>query len=276
VPLDYEGSTTPMMTRKDKDLAQFRTSALLTEAGFRHAFFMRGGGVSAGAYASLSFSIAAGDTVENVGRNLERAAAALGVPAERVYFLSQVHGRDVVSVTGTEDRAEVVLREGDALVAADPGCAAGVRTADCLPILVADTVTGGVVAIHAGWKGLVAAVIEAGIERLREVTGARGDLVAAIGPHITVKSFEVSDDVATTLAGCSSDHDVVERTAGAKPHVDLARIARAQLVAAGVPRASIDVVPGCTYRDADDFFSFRRDGARSGRHLSAIVPRSRA
>lgn len=230
--------------------------------------------MSAGAYASLSFSIAAGDTPENVARNLDRAAEALRISSARIYFLSQVHGREVVTVAGTEDRQEVVLREGDAVVAVDPGCAAGVRAADCLPILVADMESGAVVAIHAGWKGLVAGVIDAGLMRLREVTGKRGELVAAIGPHITVASFEVSDDVATTLAACSSDHDVVDRTLGPKPHVDLARIARAQLVAAGVPAAAVDVVPGCTFRDSSDFFSFRRDGARSGRHLAAIVPRA--
>src|SRR2546430_2346729 len=89
--------------------AEFRTSRLLTEAGFRHAFFTRRGGVSEGPYATLSFSVAAGDTEANVAENLARAAEALGVGAERVYYLSQVHGAVAVVIDGTEDRRDVLF-----------------------------------------------------------------------------------------------------------------------------------------------------------------------
>jgi copper oxidase (laccase) domain-containing protein len=82
----------------------------------------------------------------------------------------------------------------------------------------------------------------------------------------------VSDDVARALRDCSSDRDVVAHSYGPKPHVDLARITRAKLTAAGVPAESVDLVPGCTFREPTRFFSFRRDGERSGRHLAAIVP----
>jgi hypothetical protein len=262
-----------MTPRNHEDLAEFRASPLLRAAGFRHAFFTRRGGVSTGPYESLSFSIAAGDVPANVEQNVERAAAALGVAATRVFFLSQVHGRDTVVLDERDDRATVVRREGDAIVARRPGSAAAVRMADCVPILVGDRISGAALAIHAGWRGLVAGVIEAGILRLREVTGAAGDLVAAIGPHITVAAFEVSDEVAATLAACSSDHDVVVRKLGQKPHVDLARIARAKLREAGLPDAAVDQVPGCTHGDRSASFSFRRDGPKSGRHLAAIVPR---
>src|SRR5690349_16339335 len=78
-----------MTTRENRENAGFRTSPLLEKAGFRHAFFTREGGVSTGPYASLSFSVAAGDLPSNVEKNLERAAAVLGVAAERLYFLSQ-------------------------------------------------------------------------------------------------------------------------------------------------------------------------------------------
>jgi YfiH family protein len=260
-------------SQKDKKLAHFRTSTLLERAGFRNAFFLRGGGVSIGPYASLSFSVAAGDSEENVAENLARAAQALSVAPASIYYLSQVHGRDAVEIRGTEDRRQVVLCEGDALHGQDPRCALGVRMADCLPVLVGDRTTGAAVAIHAGWKGLVAGVIEAGIEAMRRSTGSRGDLVAAIGPHIGVEAFEVSEDVAAVLAGASPDRDVIRTTFGAKPHVDLARIAHAQLRAVGLAEDAVERVPGCTYREPDDFFSFRRDGAKSGRHLAAIVPR---
>src|ERR1041385_1720166 len=105
-----------MIGREDEEIAGFRTSPLLTQAGFRHAFFTRRGGVSTGPYASLSFSVAAGDTEAHVARDLERAARVLGVPAGRVYYLSQVHGAPAIDPHGAEDRGEVLHREADAVV----------------------------------------------------------------------------------------------------------------------------------------------------------------
>jgi YfiH family protein len=255
-------------------IAEFRTSPLLTRAGFRHAFFTRRGGVSEGPYASLSFSVAAGDTEENVAANLKRAAEALGVDAERLYYLSQVHGRTAVRLDGTEDRKEVLFREGDAVLSRNPRAAVGVRVADCVPILVGDRKSGAALAIHAGWRGIVRGVIFEGLEALRLEAGGDCELLAAIGPHITGPAFEVGDDVAEELARASSAGNVVERGAGAKPRVHLSRIARAQLEEARVPPESIDVVAGCTFSEPQDFFSFRRDGKHSGRHLAAIVPRN--
>jgi YfiH family protein len=257
---------------KNLEIAQFRTSALLTRAGFRHAFFTRQGGVSTGPYTSLSFSVAAGDTEECVSANLGLAAAALGVKASRVYYVSQIHGANALLIDGSEDRREVLYREADALVGQNPEAAVGVRMADCLPILVGDRASGSVAAIHAGWRGLVRGVVASGIETLRRTTGSPGDLVASIGPHITARAFEVSEDVADELSRASHADGVVERGHGPKPHVHLARVARAQLEEAGVLPDAIDVVEGCTFGDPDDFFSFRRDGPKSGRHLAAIVP----
>jgi YfiH family protein len=214
-----------------------------------------------------------GDTESAVTKNLSLAAARLGVPSDGIYFLSQVHGRTAHVVREGADRREVLAWEGDAIVGRSPESAIGVRIADCVPILLGDRRSGATAAIHAGWKGLVAKVIESGVERLRDVVGHQGDLVAAIGPHIGEDAFEVSEDVASTLAACAPSEDVVRTRPGGKPHVALARIARAHLVALGLSPSSIDVVGGCTHAEPADFFSFRRDGARSGRQLAAIVPR---
>ena len=249
-----------------------RISLLLDAAGFRHAFFTRRGGVSTGPYATLNFSVAVGDRPENVARNLERAAHVLGVPVDRIYFLSQVHGADCLVVQGDEPRDDVIRCQGDALVSRTAGVACCVRVADCVPILVGDRGTGGALAIHAGWRGMVRGVIGAGVAKLREVAGASSDLVAAIGPHISVEAFEVSEDVAAALLDASPDPNVVDNDRGDKPHVDLRRIARAQLRRAGIDDAAIDDVLGCTVGDRE-FFSYRRDGPLSGRHLAAIVAR---
>ncbi len=102
------------------------------------------------------------------------------------------------------------------------------------------------------------------------------DLIAAIGPHISLAAFEVSEEVAQTLLAASRDPDIVLRSpppSHAKPHVDLRRMLRAELASQGLAEGAIDDVWGCTVLEPERFFSFRRDGKASGRHLSAIVPR---
>ena len=249
------------------------TSAVLTEAGFRHAFFTRKGGVSEGPYATLNFSRAVGDAAERVARNVALAAEVLGVTPGHVYYLSQVHGKVAHVLDGTEAPESVITLEGDALVSRATHVACGVRSADCVPILVGDRRSGAVAAIHAGWRGVVRGVVEAAVATLRAQAGSAGDLVAAIGPHIRVGAFEVSDDVAEELAAASPVAGVVER-GGTKPHVSLVRIVRAKLEALGIAAGSIDDVGGCTVTEPERFFSFRRDGKVGGRHLSAIVPRA--
>lgn len=252
--------------------AEHLTSPILRTAGFRHAFFTRRGGASEGPFATLNFSVTVGDAPERVAENFRRAASVLGVPVGRLYFASQVHGSNARLVEPHEDREAIMACEADAVIATASGVACAVRSADCIPILIGERRSGAVAAIHAGWRGVVRRVVGAGVARLRAAIGGDGDLVAAIGPHISVAHFEVSDDVAAELRGASQDSDVVV-TGRAKPRVDLRRTVRAQLRELGLANDAIDDVPGCTFGDAERFFSFRRDGAISGRHLSAIVAR---
>jgi YfiH family protein len=251
--------------------AQFLTSPLLAAAGFRHAFFTRNGGVSEGPYASLNFSFGVGDDVQHVHENLRRAGDALGVAPELICFVSQVHGREVVELATTADRASVLQQQGDAVVARSGPLACAVRTADCVPILLADVRSGAVAAVHSGWRGTVANVTKAAITRL--AVDPEG-LLAAVGPHISRQAFEVSQDVADQLQAVAPGHDVVFAGDRGKPHVDLRAIVVAQLRAAGVREANIDQVQGCTLLEPARFFSFRRDGKQSGRLLSAIAPRT--
>ncbi|MET0794258.1 MAG: peptidoglycan editing factor PgeF [Polyangiaceae bacterium] len=260
------------MTRMT-DRAEFLESSLLRDAGFRHAFFTRNGGVSEGAYRSLSFSIAAGDEARHVNQNLERAAAALGVARARVHFLSQVHGSTTHTLSGNEEQTALIRIEGDALASRAAGLACGVRSADCVPVLLADRKSGAVAAAHAGWRGAANGIVSSAIAALRALVPTP-DLIAAIGPHISLAAFEVSEDVAQTLLSAARDPNVVERRPEwPKPHVDLRRMLRAELRGQGLAEGSIDDVWGCTVLEPERFFSFRRDGKASGRHLSAIVPR---
>jgi polyphenol oxidase len=255
--------------------AEHLKSELLSREGFRHAFFLRGGGVSTGPYESLNFSVAVGDSADNVGKNLERAAEVLGVSASRIYFLSQVHGAVTLTIDGREPRERVLQQEGDAVLSSVTDLACGVRSADCVPVLVGDRRSGSAVAIHAGWRGVVGGAVESGVRELRRAAGPDAELVAAIGPHIREAAFEVSPDVANELAAVSPVPAVVAAPGGGKPHVSLARIVGAKLVALGVAERDIDDVGVCTVLEPGRCFSFRRDGKTGGRHLSAIVPRGR-
>lgn len=261
-------------------------SPLLIEAGFVHAFFTRLGGVSPPPWDSLSFSMAQGDTPDAVRENRNRAARRLGVPERALYYLSQVHGTEAVLLRAGDDPDVVVRRVGDITLSSTPHVACGIRTADCVPVLLADRDSGGVAAVHSGWKGTLARAATIGVERLREHAGRRGDIVAAIGPCISVCCFEVGEDVATQLAHASSAGDSAlswgppsERaraTSGPAEtrRVDLRKIVRAQLIEAGLSPDTIEDVPGCTVCDPVRFHSYRRDADRSGRLLSAIVPRA--
>jgi len=249
--------------------ALYLTSPLLSDLGVRHGFFMRAGGASTGPFASLNFSTSVGDDPVAVAQNRRLGAEALGVSPDRVFRVSQVHGSDVVVVRALDEAAPTAKKPGDAVISALSDSACGVITADCVPVLVASRSTPHVAAIHSGWRGCVAGVIPRAIEAMQSL-GAK-DLVAAIGPHISLEAFEVSEEVALELRPLAPGIEVVRRT-GARPHVDLRAIARAQLLVSGLTPGAIDDVHGCTFLEPERFFSYRRDGAQSGRQLAAIVP----
>jgi YfiH family protein len=248
-------------------------SGLLLRAGFSHGFSLRQGGVSLEPYASLNLGRVVGDDPAHVLENHRRMAEAVGYPHERVFELSQVHGRRVREVFAAESPAAVRQEEGDALLARERGVAIGVRAADCLPLLLVDPESRAVAAVHAGWRGTVLGVAVAAVQALRELAGAPASrLQAAVFPHIRACCFEVGDEVAEEIVRATPDRqaNVVDRTRE-RPHVALAAVIRAQLLAAGLVADNLDDVAGCTRCDAERFFSYRRDGKRSGRHLLAVV-----
>jgi YfiH family protein len=249
--------------------AEFLESSMLAGAGFRHAFFTRRGGHSPEPFDSLHFG-AVGHDAASLAANVRTAADALGIDASRLYLVNQVHGRKTAVVLANENRSEVLAREADVVLTVAPGRACGVKVADCVPVLVADAQTGAVAAIHSGWQGTAANVVGAGIAALRGAIGQRGILVAAIGPHIEACCFEVGDDVAMKLRASAPEASAIISGRG-RPHVDLRRIVRSQLVASGLAEDAIDDVAGCTKCDGARFFSYRRDRDKSGRLLSAIV-----
>lgn len=239
-------------------------SQKLAELGFAHGFSTRSGGASLGPYASLNLGRSVGDELGHVEENRRRFASWVGYAPAALFEVDQVHGAVVRQVDPDQDPARVRSEAGDALVAC-AGAAIGVRTADCVPVLIADPGTRQVAAVHAGWRGVVAGVVPAAVAALSAASGAPASrLWAAVFPHIRSCCFEVGVDVAEQLARCAPG------TAAAS-HMALDAIVRSQLLAAGLAAAQLDDISGCTCCDAERFFSFRRDGQVSGRHLTAIV-----
>jgi YfiH family protein len=181
-----------------------------------------------------------------------------GITQDAMASLKQIHS----NITFIADRAAGCVGEGDALLSNEPGVTVSVRTADCLPILLADLQTGAVAAVHAGWRGTAAGIVGLTVQRLIAELGVRPEhLVAAIGPGIGKCCYEVGIEVARQLG---------EAEAG---KVDLAENNRRQLLAAGV--REIDVVSPCTFCDAESFFSYRREAEQAGRMISFIASKGR-
>ena len=219
------------------------SSALLRSARFDHGFSVK----------PLDFR---GDSPEA----MEAISLVLRLGG-RPRLASQVHGTRAIVVHAGDDASR---EEADALVAIEPGVAVAVRVADCVPILLADSKSGAVAAVHAGWRGLVNGVIESAMD-------AHAFDLAAIGPCIGACCFEIGDDVAAKLRPFVVRNELTGRT-----HGDLRAAARARLVARNVQNANIDDVAsphGCTKCDPAMFHSFRRDGERAGRQLAVIETR---
>jgi len=243
-------------------LQRFRTaggwvgyrSTFLDELGVPHAFTTRVGGLDVGPLADEGLA--------------ECLRGIVGLPpGARWATARQVHGAGVVEAEAADPRE---LPAADALVSSRADRPLLVRTADCVPVLVARADGARVAAVHAGWRGLAAGVIPAALAVL-----GPGAFVAAIGPCLCSEHFEVGPEVADAFRAAELASVVSERP-GRRPHVDLARAAAIQLARLGVER--IDAGPPCTWEGVAEFYSYRRDvthgGARrTGRLAALIAPR---
>lgn len=220
----------------------------------------RGGGVSRPPYAGLNLGQHVGDDGIAVRRNREIVSALLpGVPC----WLEQVHGTDVADADAPRVIEPV---RADAAIARRPASVCVVMTADCLPVLLCDTAGSVVAAVHAGWRGLAAGVLEAALGRMG---CAPASVMAWLGPAIGPAHFEVGDEVRArfvTADAAAASAFVPGRVRG-KWMADLYALARLRLAAAGVTQVSGGNL--CTYADQARFYSYRRDGV-TGRFASLI------
>ena len=231
--------------------------------------------------ASLNLAGFDDDTSENIYENRRRFLKLF----DGEWSLAagwQVHGTDVRLVRDEMDARGPTGARGeteycDALITDAPRVLIGVKTADCVPILLGDARTLAVAAIHAGWRGTLALIVAKTIERMREQYGTRAvDIRAAIGPAARGCCYEVGAEVieAFTKSFPGGDELLTETRAG-HALIDLQRANRQQLIAAGVSQERIHVAPLCTMCRTDLFFSYRREKSQQGRvgRLMSVIGR---
>jgi len=240
--------------------------------GVRHAFFTRQGGVSEGVYASLNVGRGSGDEPDRVAENRARAAAALALPAEALSTCYQIHSAQAVVADAPLGLARP---QGDAVATRTPGVLCGALAADCAPVLIADADARVVAAVHAGWRGALAGVVEAAVAAMASLGASPARMRAAVGPCIGPASYEVGLEFLEAFVAADAGHARFFAP-GAQPDkrlFDLPAFVLSRLDVAGVARAAW--TGDDTYPDAARFFSNRRAAHRGerdyGRLLSAIV-----
>lgn len=236
-----------------------------------HALFtLRTGGVSSGPFGGLdglsgmNVGLYCGDVPACVRAN--RAILA-GLAGGEPHWLRQVHGTAVVQADHAAPE-----QEADGLWTAAPGVVLAIQTADCLPVVLADSEGRAVAALHAGWKGLAGGILQKGVKTLRGALGPGARILAWLAPRIGPESFEVGGDVLEAMEK-NLPQAGLAFAPGPKPGkwmADLACLAREALAQEGVAAEDVSDCGLSTAADPQRFFSYRRDKGRTGRHATLV------
>ncbi|MGH8823198.1 MAG: peptidoglycan editing factor PgeF [Jiangellaceae bacterium] len=214
----------------------------------RFALTDRFGGSSRGTYAELNLGGHVGDAAADVTENRGRLAAQIGLAADHVVYVNQVHGAGVAIVDGPWTGP---VPEVDAMVTRAVGTGLAVLVADCVPVLLADPGAGVVGVAHAGRRGMVAGVVQAVLAAMRELGAS--DVTARIGPSVCGGCYEVPEQMRAAVAG--QEPASWATTRAGTPALDVAAGVAAQLLRAGV---EVRTLEGCTVEDPT-LYSYRRD-----------------
>ena len=276
--------------RTQRGLRILQVPALAKLPWLVHGFSTRGGGVSKlDGKRVLNLGFTEWDARENVKENRRRLQAAVGAQDFKLVSLLQFHSDAILHF----EAAPTEPSRGDAAVSKKAGLLLAVQTADCVPILLVDPKNRAVAAVHAGWRGTLARIVEKTIGRMQMQFGSQAaDLLAAIGPAIGGCCYEVGTEVAAAFSAQFADAAEFfdELRTGDEPNplqwmnmmppghqpppkkvlLDLRKANRSQLEAAGVPAANISVSDLCTGCGRALLFSYRKEGAKSGRMMAVV------
>ncbi|CAN5274092.1 peptidoglycan editing factor PgeF [soil metagenome] len=225
-----------------------------------HAFFTRKGGVSPAPFSSLNFG-GTEDTPENISENRRRALTSVGMNPENVARLNQVHGNMVCL-------AKPGNQTGDALVTNEIGLTLAIGAADCYPLLFHDAKNKIIGAAHAGWRGTLARIAEKTIDAMEKLGAERNEIHVAIGPGISGKNYEVSEEVIQEFLSAGFPDSIYNGR-----NLDLLSANKFVLTESGIYNENIWALGRCTTEA--DFFSYRRDQGKTGRMWAVIMINSK-
>lgn len=247
--------------------ATFIRSQLLANHGITAIFSLRHGGISPPPFQQQNFGAGLGDDERHIKQNMDnfiKAAALPGPPHQAC----QVHGVEILQCNG---QGRMHHRQADILITTQRDVALAVRTADCLPILLADPIAGIIAAVHAGWRGSAKSIARRAIRAMEQRGADQRRLLAWLGPCIGPCCFAIGTDIAEALQQSIAGAAMRLSYTPSAMFADLQEINRLQLRDAGISSAHIEISRNCTACDAARFFSFRRDHGVTGRHLAVVA-----
>jgi len=243
----------------------FHTSVLMKNKGVQAVFTNREGGCSPPPFGALNLGFDLGDADKHVRANLQTLCQASGLSMP--HQAQQVHGHAVLVCTGAGKHHDV---EADILLSTEPKQALAVRTADCLPLLLADPQAQVIAAVHAGWRGTVAQVASIAVQAMLDAGAQAERILASLGPCIGACCFEVNADIKAKLQDCCG-HEVSAQRDG-NVYADLALANYYQLLNSGLSAENMERLDACTACSKQPpYFSYRRDAGQTGRQLALIA-----
>jgi YfiH family protein len=258
-------------------VSYFRSTALKS----KHAFSTRRGGFSTLEYTKgLNLAFGRGDDEETVLKNVEVFASSIGIEAKKIISVPQIHSADVRIVTEMDAGAGVYKKadfECDGYVTVECGLPLGVKTADCVPILLESRDDNGEViavsAVHAGWRGTASRIVENAVNLLCSLGGKRENIYVAIGACIDECCYEVGNDFVNEInkkLGQNYENKFIKRKENGSFYADLKGMNLEILLSSGVPRENIDISPHCTCCEPELFYSHRGQRGKRGALMSVI------
>lgn len=264
----YEGSSTKIRFHGIPYLS-FR--ALEEISWIRHGFSTRLGGVSSGYFSSLNLGFQRGDAPENVKKNYERIAGAIGFDIKNLVLSHQTHTTNIRQVT-REDCGKGIFRERDfenidGLITNEKNVVLATSYADCVPLYMADVKNHAIGLSHSGWKGTVGKIGQKTIQKMTEAYGTKPeDVVVCIGPSICRNCYEISEDVAVKFQNAFPEHsgEILLDKGQGKYQLDLWRCNKLIFLQAGVLEENIHVTDVCTCCNKDVLYSHRGLNGKRG------------
>lgn len=238
----------------------------------------RHGGESKGSLGELNINTHRGDDPAAVETNLNALANELNIPANRIVRQHQVHETENRQITEAFfslpiDKQKEMLEGSDALITNLKNACIGVFTADCVPVLLYDSIHQCTAAIHAGWKGTVKRIVRATVQKLTHVYGTKPeDLKAVIGPCISLRNFEVGQEVYDSFMEAQFEMEKIAQRYE-KWHINLPLANELELLALGVKKENIHQSGICTFDQHKDYFSARRLKDTFGTIYTGIIIR---